>query len=180
MNDTKAHFIVRTAQPSDAPAVSDLLAASYPVLLASDYEPDLLADALPHMTRANPALLASGTYYVVEVQDTPGLLVGCGGWTLERPGAPEERVDPTHGHIRHFATHPAWIHRGVGRALFGRCVADARTIGVRIFECYATTVAEPFYRALGFKTVNHMVVLMGDGLAFPSVHMLCDLLASRP
>ena len=29
MNDTKARFIVRTAQPNDAPAVGDLLAISY-------------------------------------------------------------------------------------------------------------------------------------------------------
>ena len=50
------------------------------------------------MTRANPGLLASGTYYVAESRDS--LIVGCGGWTRESPV--DGGIEPGLGHIRHF------------------------------------------------------------------------------
>src|SRR5215217_7069480 len=136
-------FAVRVATPDDAEPIGTLLRASYPSLMPSGYSAAVLARALPLIVRASPALLRSGTYYLAE---GPGrALAGCGGWTFERPGAAGAPIDPTLGHIRHFATHPDWIRRGVGRALFDRCVADARVAGVQRFECYASLVAEPFY-----------------------------------
>lgn len=57
-------FMIRPATPEDAEAVTNLLAAAYPMLLAPSYEAELLARALPLMTRANPALLRSGAYYL--------------------------------------------------------------------------------------------------------------------
>jgi hypothetical protein len=50
----------------DGPAVSSLLEASYTKLLAIDYEPDLLANLLPLVTKANSQLLASGNFYVAQ------------------------------------------------------------------------------------------------------------------
>lgn len=170
-----ANISIRTATPSDAEAVGTLLQASYPTLMAPGYPADVLERALPLIVRANPALLRSGTYCLAEAPD--GALAGCGGWTLERPGAADAPVDPALGHIRHFATHPGWTRRGVGRALFERCAADARAAGVRRFECYASLVAEPFYAALGFVAVEPLVVAMGPGISFPSVRMIRDLAA---
>jgi hypothetical protein len=57
-------YALRVAAPGDNETVSALLSASYKRLLAPDYEPCILAAALPLMTRANPRLLESGTYYV--------------------------------------------------------------------------------------------------------------------
>jgi len=170
---TGLHF--RNASPDDAEAVRDLLQAAYPPLLASSYEPELLARALPLMTTPNPVLLASGTWYVAEESGAPGMLLSCGGWTRERPGAPDEPVDPALAHLRHLATHPRWTRRGIGRALFDRCAADASRVGVRAFECYATLNAEPFYRSLGFKTIEPITVPMAPGLAFPSIRMACRI-----
>jgi ribosomal protein S18 acetylase RimI-like enzyme len=135
-------FSIRPVTEDDAGAVSELLSASYPALLAGGYDPDLLARALPLMTRANPALLRSGTYHLAVTED--GHVVGCGGWTVQRPGAPDEPVDPALGHIRHFGTHPDWKRRGIARALMDRCVAEARATDVERFECYSTLVAERF------------------------------------
>lgn len=168
---------VRVAGAEDEEAVTSLLHASYPALLATGYDPKLLARALPLMVRANPALLASRTYYLALAED--GTAVGCGGWTLQRPGAPQEPVDPSLGHIRHFGVHPRWTRRGIGRALFERCTQDASATGVVSFECYATLVAERFYRSLGFETVGPILVTMGPGVEFPSLRMRCAL-SRRP
>jgi GNAT superfamily N-acetyltransferase len=81
--------------------------------MKAGYDAFFLSAALPLMTRANPTLLQSGTYYLSETQD--GTIIGCGGWTFERPGGGE--VVPGLVHIRHFATHPDWIGRGIGTAL---------------------------------------------------------------
>lgn len=163
-------FAIRVTTPADAAAVETVLTASYPVLLAPAYDADLLARALPLMTRANPALLAAGSYYLAEAAD--GTPVGCGGWTVARPGAPDDPIVPDLAHIRHFATDPAWTGRGVGRALFDRCRADAEAAGARRFEAYSTLVAEAFYRRMGFETVERVEVAMAPEVRFPSVRMV--------
>ena len=98
----------------------------------------------------------------------------------QRPDAPNEPVDPALGHIRHFAT----IRNGRGGVLvascLSRCLTDARAAGVRTFECYSSIVAEAFYRALGFRTVEPMKIALGEDLMIPSVRMLCDIRPSRP
>ena len=162
-------FSIRPATPDDAEAVTAVLAASYPLLLAPGYEPDILAPALPLMTRANPALLRSGTYHLAIASG--GAVVGCGGWTLQRPGASGEPVDPELGHIRHFGTHPDWAGRGIARALMDHCIAEARAAGVRRLECYSTLVAEGFYKALGFTTIEPITVMLAGSVALPSLRM---------
>src|SRR4051812_50213023 len=93
--------------------------------MATAYAPELLARALPLMVRPNPALLASGTYHVAETDG--GAVVGCGGWTRERPGTRE--VQPGLAHIRHFATRAESAGRGVGRAVYRRREAQAVAAG---------------------------------------------------
>jgi len=145
-----ADIFVRTATPADDALVSELLQASYPVLMRPSYEGDVLAAALPLMTRADPALLSSGTFYLVKIED--GRVVGCGGWTRERPGSGE--VAPELAHIRYFAVHPERNRCGVGRAIYAKCEEKARSAGVRRFECCSSLNAEGFYAALGFRTVR--------------------------
>lgn len=163
----KTGFTIRVAMPEDEAAVSALLAASYSVLMRPDYDKAILAAALPKMTRANPALLSSGSYYLAEMEG--GGLVGCGGWTGERPGDGE--VVPDLGHIRHFATHPDWTRCGIGQAIYTTCEAAARRAGLRRLQCYASLNGEGFYAALGFRAVREMAVPMGQGLRFPSILM---------
>ncbi|MFH6785891.1 MULTISPECIES: GNAT family N-acetyltransferase [Methylobacterium] len=161
---------IRRSGPDDGAAVTALPAATYPILMAPAYETATLSRALPLMVRANPVLLASGSFHVAGV---PGQIVGCGGWTPERPGTGE--VEPGLGHIRHFAVHPASGGCGIGRALFEACREQARARGVEAFECYASLNAEPFYRALGFTKLAPRDIAMGDGVQFPAVWMQCRL-----
>ncbi len=164
------HITIRAARATDAAAVTALLERSYPVLMAPAYEPSVLAAALPTMTRANPALLASGTFYLAEA---PGDgLVGCGGWTPERPGSGD--ASPALGHVRHFATHPDRTGRGIGRAVFDRCRAAAGAAGIVHLECYASLNAEPFYRALGFSTLRQADIVLAEGVRLPVVVMRRD------
>jgi GNAT superfamily N-acetyltransferase len=120
--------------------------------MKSAYDEEALAPALDLMTKANPLLLGSGTYYLAEV--ATGLLVGCGGWTRERPGT--KSVELGLAHVRHFAVHPDWTRCGIGRAIFTLCDRAARAAGVRAFECYSSLNAENFYRALSFVRIREM------------------------
>ncbi|MDH3737912.1 MAG: GNAT family N-acetyltransferase [Alphaproteobacteria bacterium] len=161
-------FTVRIATPTDDARVSDLLKASYTELMPTAYDAATLALVLPAMTRANPALLATGTYFVAETVN--GHIVGCGGWTKERPGSGDVALGL--GHIRHFATHPNWLGRAIGRTIYDSSEAQAHSAGIRQFECYASLNAEGFYAALGFTPVRRVEVQMGEDMTFPSILMV--------
>ena len=79
---------LRVATPEDEEAVASVLGPSYTLLMAAAYPPDLLARTLPSITRANPALLSSGRYYLVEAET--GEPAGCGGWSPDPPGRKDE------------------------------------------------------------------------------------------
>src|SRR5690606_24691807 len=115
-------------------------------------------------------LLGSGTFYLAELPT--GFLVGCGGWTLERPGA--GTVEPQLGHLRHFAVHPEWTWRGIGRAIYATCERAARVAGVSAFECYSSLNAEKFYQALGFNRIRERDLVLQPHVALRAVWMRHD------
>ncbi|WP_349369761.1 GNAT family N-acetyltransferase [Salinarimonas sp.] len=158
---------IRPATPADADAVSAVLAASYGTLFQGWYAPAVLEAALPLMIRANPALLACGTYRVA--QDETGRIVACGGWTAEAPGGAESPPDT--GHIRHVATHPDLLRRGAARLIVETALAEARARGKSRMECLSTLQAEAFYARMGFAAVERVVAPIGPG-GFPSVRMV--------
>ena len=157
---------VRSAETGNAAAVHRVLLASYPSLMAHAYENDVLVLALPLMTRPNHKLLGCGTYYIAEAD---GDIIGCGGWSREEPGS--NLVAPGTAHIRHFGVKAEWVRRGVGRALFDRCEADARNLGICLFKCFASLNAVGFYRLLGFEDRGVIDVAMGPDIDLPSVLM---------
>ena len=157
---------VRIACPEDARTVERVLKASYRQLMAPAYPADLLARALPLMTRPHPRLLASGRYYLCEADGQP---LGCGGWSFERPGSLE--TEPGIAHIRHFAVRADRAGGGVGRALYERCEAEARAAGVRTFECWSSLNGEGFYAAMGFERLGPLDVPMAPDLMLPSIRM---------
>jgi N-acetylglutamate synthase-like GNAT family acetyltransferase len=135
------------------------------------YDAELLEQVLPQITVAQPGLLESGSYYVAETSD--GAIIGCGGWTRERPGTNEIKAKV--GHIRHFGVHPDWTRSGVGKAIYARCELDARDAGLSQFECYSSLNGEAFYSALGFRRLAQIEIDMIDGVRFPSVHMVASI-----
>lgn len=162
----RAKITIRVATPDDLDTLGRLIAASYAGLDDGSYEPDRIAAAMPAMSKANPVLLASGTYFVAEVD---GEAAGCGGWTREKPGSGEV-VDGI-AHIRHFATHPAHLRKGVAQALLQHCLREAASAGVKTMKSQSTLPAEPFYAAAGFRRVRPIEVEMGTGVMLPAVEM---------
>jgi N-acetylglutamate synthase-like GNAT family acetyltransferase len=161
-------FSIRIARPTDADAISSVLEASYSRLLSACYDNDVLVRALPYFTKANPALLDCGTYYVAESEG--GRLVGCGGWTAERPLTRE--IIEGEAHVRHFAIDPMEIRQGIGGALLNRCINEARLNSVHKLHCYSTLYAEPFYKAAGFNTIKSIALEFSSTVTLPALLMV--------
>lgn len=153
---------IRPSTLADLGQVDALLARTYPKLLKADYPPSVLVTALPRISRAQPALLSCGTYYVAEDE---GEILGAGGWT-------PDRTDRAKGHIRHVVTDDRALRRGIGRRLMQHSFAKARRAGVRRMECWATYTAVPFYEAVGFTVQGPIEVPLAGGISFPSICMM--------
>ena len=156
-------MLIRLATPADLAAVDALFALSYGRQLAGAYPPSLLVMAVPRLARAQPRLLASGRYWLAEED---GAILGAGGWT---PGAPGR------GEVRHVVADHRRARQGIGRAVMTAAMAQARAAGIARLDCCATLAAEPFYAALGFRSLGRVVLDLGPGIAFPAVSMACDL-----
>ncbi|MCV0395037.1 MAG: GNAT family N-acetyltransferase [Rhizobiaceae bacterium] len=156
---------IRVAVPSDEAALTELIAASYRSLDDGSYESAKLKAALPFMSKANPTLLASGTYYIADIG---GQIAGCGGWTREIPGG--AGIIEGVGHIRHFATHPDHVRKGVAAALLRHCLAQATSAGIIRMMSQATLPAERFYEAAGFRRLRMIEVAMGP-VTLPAIEM---------
>ncbi len=157
---------IRIATPEDIEAVDALFRRSYPKLLARDYPPSVRVTSIPLIARAQPALLASGSFFLAE---RAGRVVGAGGWSRAAPGSrpPVRGV----GHVRHVVTDHRCTRQGIGRALLGHVFHDARASGVTELRCQATLTAVPFYRALGFEDVGRINIEIPRGIGFPAMLM---------
>ena len=169
MTDT---FTVRPTRPSDLPEIDALLARAYPSLLKPHYSPSVLVMAIPHISKAQPKLLASGTYFAV--QDKGARIVGAGGWTATEPGSVGNSTRNT-GHIRHVVTDPDVVRQGIGRRLMDGVFDSARAAGILRLNCLSTLMAVPFYAACGFKEEGPVAVTLRPGIDFPAVRMQRNL-----
>lgn len=155
---------LRVADPADAGVVASILAASYGPLYRGWYRDDVLDKALPAMTRANPVLLASGRYFIVEEE---GAGISCGGWSFDKPNA---KPTPRLAHVRHFATRADRLGRGAASLIISRCFEEARLAGAVEIEALSSLSAEAFYAGHGFKPMAVVHAPMG-GAAFACVLM---------
>lgn len=157
---------LRVAQTADIGALDRLFQRSYARLLAPDYPPSVLVTAIPVIARAQPALVGSGLFYVVEGAE--GIL-GAGGWSLQPPGGrPGQRGT---GHVRHVATDPDAVRRGVGRMLLEHIMLVARASGMMALDCQSTRTAVPFYQSMGFDALGEITVPLPGAQDFPAVRM---------
>lgn len=164
-------ILIRPATPADRLAVTQLFRRSYPQLLPRYYAPQTLRDALPYITTAQPVLLDCGTYFLA--QNDSGMVIGAGGWTDTSPA----RGVAAHGegYVRHVATHPAHLRKGVARRMIDATLASARGFGVMRMNCMSTLAARAFYRSVGFEAVGEVELTLAPGVHFPAVQMVCDL-----
>ena len=151
---------VRTATKGDLAPLDAMFARAYPKLLKPDYPASVLVTALPLISKAQPKLLASGTYFVAEID---GHVVGAGGWT--------PRARRTEGEVRHFVTDDRHQRQGIGRAVFDRIIATAQKAGVTLLNAQSTRTAVPFYQAMGFTPLGPIEVPLRPGITFPAIQM---------
>ncbi|MEM8849758.1 MAG: GNAT family N-acetyltransferase [Pseudomonadota bacterium] len=164
---------LRPTTRADIPAVDALLADAYPRLLVADYPPSVLVTALPRISRAQPGLVMSGTYWLAEEE---GVVLAAGGWTAQ---APTGGARPGLGHIRHVVSNPDRLREGHARAVLEAAMGQARVAGVTAFDCISTRTAVPFYQALGFRVLENIQVTLAPGIEFPAVQMARTLAPLR-
>ncbi len=157
---------IRKATIQDIPAIDRMLMRSYSVLLAPDYAPDLLSEALPVLACAEKGLIESDRYFVAEID---GAIVGSGGWSHRQLVTGEDM--PGIAHLRRFGTDPDMVRRGIGRALIDRIAVDAKKAERYEIHCTATLTAIPFYEAEGFYVMYRNSVELKPGLHFPTAEM---------
>ena len=157
--------MLRQTRKADHDAIAALFAACYPVLLAPDYAPDVLAATLPGMCKPWPDLIASGRFWCVD----EGGLEAVGGWSPHPPG----KADGPE-HVRHFATHPEATGLGHAGAILTTCLSQARDEGFEQIECYSSLTAKGFYAQFGFKPLRNAEIPV-VGVIFPVVEMRCPL-----
>lgn len=157
---------LRIAEASDIEALDRLFGQSYPALLKHDYPPSVLVTAVPLISKAQPALIASGSFFVVcDGQD----IVGAGGWTMQAPGGrPGTRGI---GHVRHVVTDHRRTREGIGRSLLDHIVLQAHASGMTQLHCQSTRSAVPFYEAMGFDAQGDIDIELRPGITFPAVFM---------
>ena len=170
MTKSISNLTIRPATPEDLDAVDTLLQRSYPVLLKRDYAPSVLVTTLPLISRAQPALLASGSYFLAE---RDGAVVGAGGWTPQAPGG--RRGLRGVGHIRHVVTDYRQTRQGIGRRLMSHVMWHARAAGCEVLHCQSTLTAVPFYASLGFVAQGRIEVDLPRGIRFPAEFMIARL-----
>lgn len=155
---------IRTTDRADLAEIDALFGRSYPALLKEYYPPSILVTAIPRISKANPRLVTSGTYFAVT--DEMGAIVGAGGWTASAPPGRPWGGGVT-GHIRHVVTDHRRTRAGIGRALMAHVTGDARRTGMRRLECLSTLMAVPFYTACGFREIGPRTVTLAPGIEFP-------------
>lgn len=158
---------IRRTIATDLEPLNRLFAESYPVFLAADYAPEVLDRALPLIARANPVLLESGSYYLVERQKG-GTPLAAGGWTAQSPHQPEPAGT---GHVRHLVTHPQAARQGLAAAIMRHSFEEARAAGLTHLVALSTLTAVPFYAAMGFAAERAEIVAMAPEVSFPAVRM---------
>ncbi len=153
---------LRVATLDDRDAIDAMLPGAFQATLSRFYGTERLQYLLPWLSYVQSDLLTCGTFYVFS--DGAGQILACGGWTRAAPGT--GRVEDGLAHVRHFATVPQFMRRGLARRIFDRCAAEAKLAGLRELTCDAVLGSEAFYGAMNFAMVGQRTLDPG-GAALP-------------
>ena len=173
---------LRLATPHDVPALNALIERSARALSAGFYTEQESEAAIRHVFGVDSALIADGTYFVVE---RDGHLVACGGWSKrrtlyggdQRPVGDRSLLDPRTdaARIRAFFVAPEAARQGIGRRLLDACIVAAGEAGFRRLELMATLPGVPLYLACGFTEVERVTETLPDGVHVAFVRMTRDM-----
>jgi GNAT superfamily N-acetyltransferase len=170
---------LRVATPADADEIESLMKTSAAGLFPAFYGEQQVASGIRFVAEADPALLADGTYYVLEAD---GEMVACGGWSRRaRPytgsgeSASDDRLlDPATeaAHVRAMFTRPDWTRRGLGRRILVECERAAAAEGFSRLDLVATLSGVPLYEAFGFvRSGPELEITLTDGVPMACLPM---------
>jgi GNAT superfamily N-acetyltransferase len=170
--------VLRVATPADRTAVQELMTASAAALFPRFYDERQSASAVRYVAEVDPALLADGTYFVLE---HAGEFVACGGWSRRDKLYTGSGDSADDGRPLDPATEPARVRamfvradstrRGLGRRIVDACEAAAGSEGFTRLALVATMPGLPLYVACGFERLGDLEVTMPDGVSIPCVAM---------
>jgi GNAT superfamily N-acetyltransferase len=160
----------RIATFEDIHALNEMIALSVRGLSRDYNTANQIESAIKYVFGVDTQLVADGTYYIAELQNT---IVGCGGWskrnTLYGGDQHKEIEDPLlnpkqdAARIRAFFVHPAYARQGIGRHIINVCETAAKNNGFNSFELGATLPGVPLYTAMGYQTIERIDSILPDG-----------------
>jgi GNAT superfamily N-acetyltransferase len=170
--------VLRIATVADEAGVQALMTESAAVLFPRYYDEQQSASAVRYVAEVDRALLADGTYYVIEAGGEP---VACGGWsrrdklyTGSGEAAGDERLlDPATepARVRAMFVRADWTRRGLGRRILEACEEAARAEGFRRLALGSTLSGLALYEAYGFRRIEDFEVTLPDGVMVEAVSM---------
>ncbi len=173
-----AAFTVRLATEADVPTLEQLIKESVRMLQAPDYTVEQRETALRMVYGVDTQLIRDGTYFAVEAE---GKVVGCGGWSRRKTlyggdhhaSREDALLNPKTdaARIRAFFVRPGWERRGIGSAILQASEAAAVAEGFARFELGSTLTGVPFYRALGYASIEDIDVPLMNGVILQVVRM---------
>lgn len=147
-------MLIRTADPTEAPALTDLALRSK---RAWGYDDDFMRRVLPDM-------IVQPEYLV----DEHGIVAEDAGVVL---GYAIVRVNGESAFLRDLFVEPDRFRRGVGRALFTEAVKYARERGAARITLGGDPNALGFYERMGMQQIGSEPSIVGGGRMLPVMAM---------
>jgi len=162
---------LRLATLDEEAAIDALMKASTRDLFPSFYDAHQTESSVKYVAAVDRMLIEDGTYFVAV---TDGELIACGGrfrrdklFTGSESASGEARLlDPASepARIRAMFVRSDWTRRGLGRRILEACEEAAKDEGFQTLALMATLPGLPLYEKCGFRVVEHVDVVMPDGV----------------
>lgn len=176
---------IRPATKADLPALTAIMDRAIAELQRGFLSPEQIAASRAVMG-LDTQLVRDGTYFVAELD---GSIAGCGGWSARATlyggdhsaGRDARRLDPATepARVRAMYTDPAFVRRGVSRAIIAACEDAAAAAGFGAVELMATLSGAALYRTVGYIAVAEIVDHAG-GVGVPLIRMEKELAPADP
>ncbi len=172
--------VFRRAAEAEAGLVSYLRLASLLCLEMPSRSLDAVRTVISGLPDVDPALVASGRYFVA---DLDGELIGGAGWSvlplgyrgdrlLGEDGLPTQlRLGGDAVLIRGFFLDPDGGRRGAAASLLAHVEADVLRAGYRVADTIGPATSQVYYRGLGFKAVRKLQLRLDRDHRLPMLQM---------
>lgn len=178
-NKNSTDLIIRKANISDVDKIEQIMKISMQSLGRGYYSDEQIQSSCKYVCVPDKQIIEDGTFYVVE--DTNGVMVGCGGWSFRNtlyagPKTPlkqDNKLDPKKdmARVRAMFVLPLVSGRGVGSLLLKTSEQEAKKFGFHRGALGATQSGLAFYKAKGWIVVKEEIATLPDGIKIEVTQM---------